>query len=102
MPVRPVGLTTSRISIRTKADGQRVLRTEELPGEAFDDAEHDAADQRARHAAEAADDADDERLAEIGAGEIGGDGVDHGEDRAGRAGHQRADAEGDGVDAVDA
>ena len=84
-----------------EADRQRMLRPEELAGEALDDAEHDAADQRARHAAEAADDADHERLAEIRAAEIGGDRIHHREDRAGGARHQRADAEGDGVDAID-
>src|SRR3954466_7255720 len=84
-----------------KAYGQRVLRPKHLPGKALDDAKHDAADQRARHATEAADNADDEGLAEVSAGEVGGDGIDHGEDDAGSARHQRADAEGDGVDAVD-
>ena len=53
------------------------------------------------HAAKAADDADHESLAEIGAAQVRGDGVHHGEDGAGGASHQRADAEGGRIDAVD-
>src|ERR1041384_2745098 len=83
-----------------EAYGDRVLRPEELASEAFDDAEPRAPNQRPLHAAEPADDADDEGLAEIDAGKIGGDRIDHGEDHAGDARHQRSDAAGYGRNAV--
>jgi hypothetical protein len=78
------------------------LRAEPVAGEGLDQAEGEPAHQRAGHGAEAADHADHECLAEEEAGDAGGDGEDDGHQRAAGPGHQRADAERDGVHLVHA
>ena len=64
-------------------------------------AEHDAADDRAGHAAKPAQHADHEGFAEEAPAVERRNGKDDAQQRPGRARHRRADAEGDRVDALD-
>ncbi len=78
-----------------------MLGTEPIRAEALDDTEHQSADHRARHAAEATQNADHEGLAEKQRAIQRRNGKDDAKQRAGRARHERADGEGDRIDVLD-
>src|SRR5262249_60033029 len=86
---------------KKKRDGAGVPRPDPGGADAFDEAEHDPADDRAGHAAESAQHADDKGFAQEGRAVEWGDREDDAEQRPGRARHQRADAEGNRVYALD-
>src|SRR5262249_24356242 len=81
--------------------GHGVFGSEEQGGVAFNDAERQAADHHAGHAAQSAETADPEGLARGGLGGFGRDRKHDAEQAAGGARHGGTQPEGDGINAAD-